>query len=155
MIASEDASAEGTAPAPQADAQAPWSSNAENRALRHLYSAPMQFTQEWVEAPVGAVAIPVPVPGADDVAVLQMMQFDTPFISLPIAIGEAEPLDEALAVGYPFSRLKDGRYFTGRFCIVECVCMRLEFLQDLQCRPVLLLVQYPANLTRRFHTNHT
>lgn len=86
-----------------------WSSRSQEQAARHLYSPPMQFTEEWVEAPVGAVTIPVPVPGSDDVAVLQLMQFDAPVVSLTIAAQKVEPLDEALALGYPFSRLEDGR----------------------------------------------
>jgi len=36
------------------------------------------------------------------------MQFDEPVAALAIAAQAAEPLDEALAVGYPFSRLEDG-----------------------------------------------
>ncbi len=89
--------------------QAAWSSKSETRAIRHVYSPPMEFTEEWVEAPVGAVTIPVPVSGSDDVAVLQLMQFDESLVSLAIATEPAEPLDEALALGYPFSRLEDGR----------------------------------------------
>jgi S1-C subfamily serine protease len=86
-----------------------WSSRSDLRAVRHLYSPPIQFTEEWVEAPIGAVTIPVPVPGSDDVAVFQLMQFDAPVVSLAIAVQKVEPLDEALALGYPFSRLEDGR----------------------------------------------
>ena len=37
------------------------------------------------------------------------MKFDAPVASLDLAAGTAEPLDEALALGYPFSRLEDGR----------------------------------------------
>jgi S1-C subfamily serine protease len=104
VLAGEEASG-----APRFDAQTAWSSKSEDRALRHLYSPPMEFTEEWVEAPVGAVTIPLPAPGSDDVAVLQLMQFDEPVIALAIAVREAEALDEALTVGYPFSRLEDGR----------------------------------------------
>jgi S1-C subfamily serine protease len=77
--------------------------------VRLLYSPPLAFTQEWVEAPIGAVTIPVPIAGSDDVAVLQLMQFDEPVSSLVFATQQVEPLDEALALGYPFSRLEDGR----------------------------------------------
>ncbi len=104
VLAGEDATG-----APRFDADTVWSSRSQTRALRHLYSPPLQFTEEWVEAPVGAVTIPVPVPGSDDVAVLQLMQFEEPVVRLPIAQHEAEPLDEALVLGYPFSRLEDGR----------------------------------------------
>ena len=86
-----------------------WSSRSEDRAVRHLYSPPIEFTEEWVEAPLGTVAIPFPVSGSDDVAVLQFMHFGEPVVALAIAVQEAEPLDEALAVGYPYSRLEDGR----------------------------------------------
>jgi S1-C subfamily serine protease len=86
-----------------------WSSRSPDRAVRHLYSPPMKFTEEWVEAPVGAITVSVPVPGGDDVAVLQLMRFDEPAVSLSFATQKVEPLDEALALGYPFSRLEDGR----------------------------------------------
>jgi S1-C subfamily serine protease len=99
----------GTSAEPRFNAQTAWSSDSELRAIRHLYSPPMEFTEEWVEAPVGAVTIPVPVSGSDDIAVLQLMQFDEPLVNLAIATRPAEPLDEALALGYPFSRLEDGR----------------------------------------------
>jgi S1-C subfamily serine protease len=95
--------------APRFDTQTAWSSVSEDRAMRRLYSPPMEFTEEWVEAPVGAVTIPVPVPGSDDVAVLQLMQFEQPFATLTLSAKETEALDQALAVGYPFSRLEDGR----------------------------------------------
>jgi S1-C subfamily serine protease len=95
--------------APRFDQDTVWSSRAQARAMRHLYSPPLEFTEEWVEAPVGTVAIPVPVPGADDVAVLQLMQFEQPVVALPITQREIEPLDETLVLGYPFSRLEDGR----------------------------------------------
>ena len=104
VVAGEEASG-----ALRFDTQTAWSSNSDDRALRHLYSPPMEFTQEWVEAPVGAVTIPVPVPGSDDVSVLQLMRFEQPAVALGIATRAAESLDEALAVGYPFSRLEDGR----------------------------------------------
>ena len=91
------------------DAQTAWNSDSEDRAVRHLYSPPMEFTEQWVEAPVGAVTIALPVGGADDVAVLQLMQFDATVVRLAIATQAPEPLDEALALGYPFSRLEDGK----------------------------------------------
>lgn len=95
--------------APRFDAQTAWSNRSEDRALRHLYSPAMEFSEEWVQAPVGAVTIPVPVAGSDDVAVLQLMRVDAPFDAMTLSAREVEPLDEALAVGYPFSRLEDGR----------------------------------------------
>ncbi len=104
VLAGEDA-----AGVPIFDAETAWSSRSEVRALRHLYSPPMAFTQELIEAPVGTVSIPMPVAGSDDVAVLQLMQFDAPFVYLTIASKAVEPLDDALAIGYPFSRLEDGR----------------------------------------------
>ena len=104
VLAGEDASG-----APRFDAETAWSSRSEDRTVRHVYSPPIEFTEEWVEAPVGAVSIPIPVPGSDDVAVLELMQLVEPLVTLVIAEQGAEPLDEALAVGYPFSRLEDGR----------------------------------------------
>ena len=104
VLAGEDRS--GT---PRFNLETAWSSDSEDRAMRHLYSPPMEFSEEWVEAPVGAVTIPYPVQGSDDVAVLQLMQFDAPVVSLALATQAVEPLDEALALGYPFSRLEDGK----------------------------------------------
>ncbi len=86
-----------------------WNSSAEDRALQHLYSPPLHFTEEQVEAPVGSVTISVPVPGSDDVAVVQLMQFTEPVVSRTLTQSAPESLDEALAVGYPLSRLEDGR----------------------------------------------
>jgi S1-C subfamily serine protease len=103
VLAGEDASG-----APRFNAHTAWSSRSEDRAVRHLYSPAIDFSEERVEAPVGAVTIPFPVSGPDDVAVMQFMQFAEPAVNLAIAAGQAEPLDEALAVGYPFSRLEDG-----------------------------------------------
>ena len=104
VLEGEDASA-----TRQFNARTAWSSRSEERAVRHLYSPPMEFTEEWVEAPVGSVTIPFPAQGRDDVAVIQFMHFDGPVAALAIAAKEAEALDEALAVGYPYSRLEDGR----------------------------------------------
>lgn len=94
---------------PQLDLDSAWRSDSSERAARHLYSPPLTFTEELVEAPVGAVTIRVPAFGADDVAVLQLMRFDEPGTSVTIATEPVEALDEVLAVGYPFSRLEDGR----------------------------------------------
>lgn len=86
-----------------------WRSTAGMHRMRHLYSPPIRFTDEWVEAPVGTVKIRVPVAGPDDIAVLQMMHFESPAVFLPMAKRQPEPLDEVLTLGYPFSRLEDGR----------------------------------------------
>lgn len=91
------------------DGRTGWSSRSEERVVRLLYTPPMAFSEVWVQAPVGAVAIAVPVQGSDDVAVFQLMRFDAPVVSLSMAAQQVEPLDEALALGYPFSRLEDGR----------------------------------------------
>jgi Trypsin-like peptidase domain len=104
VLAGEDAMGN-----PRFDEQSAWSSRSEERAMRLLYSPTMEFTQEWVQAPVGAVSVPVPVQGPDDVAVVQLMKFDAPVTSLAMATQPVEPLDEVLALGYPFSRLEDGR----------------------------------------------
>ena len=104
VLAGEDAMGN-----PRFDEQSAWSSRSAERAMRLLYSPAMEFTQEWVQAPVGAVSVPVPVQGPDDVAVVQLMKFDAPVTSLAMATQPVEPLDEVLALGYPFSRLEDGR----------------------------------------------
>jgi hypothetical protein len=94
---------------PVFDLQTAWSSRSDARAVRHLYSPPAQFVEELVEAPVGAVTISALVSGPDDIAVLQLMHFDSPADHVELAVQPAEPLDEAMALGYPFSRLEDGR----------------------------------------------
>lgn len=103
VLAGKDASG-----APRFDSETAWSNHSAERVVRHLYSPAIQFTEDWIESPVGAVRIPLPVSGADDVAVLQLMGFEQPVASLSMAVREAEPLDEALSLGYPFSRLEDG-----------------------------------------------
>lgn len=104
VVVAEDAAGE-----PQFDMVSAWRSDADARVVRHLYSPPLVFTQEWVEAPLGTVTVPVPVAGPDDVAVLQLLELEGAPVSLAVATETAEPLDEALALGYPFSRLEKGR----------------------------------------------
>jgi len=100
---------EGAAGEPIFNLRDAWRSSSGERAVRHLYSPSIRFTEEWIEAPIGTVRIPVPVAGPDDIAVVQLVQLDSPVDYLALARRPAEPLDDVLTMGYPFSRLEDGR----------------------------------------------
>jgi S1-C subfamily serine protease len=78
--------------------------------LRLLHAPPPETSVEMVTSPVGVIEIPMPVPGASDSAVLQLLEFGAAFPHLAPAEGTARPgaLDEVLLLGYPFSRLPDG-----------------------------------------------
>ena len=78
--------------------------------VRLLFAPETKLSSALVPSPVGLVEIPVPLPGATDVAVFQlnpaMSQFDP--LSLAAGVPQVEPLDEVLAIGYPYSRLDNG-----------------------------------------------
>lgn len=78
------------------------------KGLRFLYSPQINISEELASTPAGMVMVPIPVPDGSDVAVFQIMDFDTKFKRLKLAKGKTEPLDDVLAVGYPFSRLREG-----------------------------------------------
>ncbi len=78
------------------------------KGLRFLYSPQINISEELASTPAGMVMVPVPVPDGSDVAVFQIMDFDSKFKRLKLAKGKTEPLDDVLAVGYPFSRLREG-----------------------------------------------
>ncbi len=83
-------------------------SDQEDKGLRFLYSPEINISEELASTPAGMVMVPVPVPDGTDVAVFQIMDFDTKFTPLTLAKSKTEPLDDVLAVGYPFSRLREG-----------------------------------------------
>ncbi len=101
---------------PSVDAPRVMSENAyrnvlEPRAMHFVYAPPVSFTREVVASPLGFVEVPVPLPGSSDVAVFQLMDFERSFAALelrPRAM-RSEQLDDILVVGYPFSRLQQGR----------------------------------------------
>jgi len=78
--------------------------------LRLLHAPEPELGVQIVSSPLGVVDVQVPVPGASDSAVLQLVDFASPMAHLAPAPGTAGPasLDEVLLVGYPFSRLHDG-----------------------------------------------
>ncbi|HSS66719.1 MAG TPA: trypsin-like peptidase domain-containing protein [Gammaproteobacteria bacterium] len=83
-------------------------SDQDEKGLRFLYSPKINISEELASTPAGMVMVPVPVPDGSDVAVFQIMDFDTRFERLELAESKTEPLDDVLAVGYPFSRLREG-----------------------------------------------
>ncbi|MDX1434284.1 MAG: trypsin-like peptidase domain-containing protein, partial [Gammaproteobacteria bacterium] len=86
-----------------------WRSDAEHRALLHLYSPPLEMADTLMDSPLGSLVVPMPRAGADDVGVLQIVNLDVPARGLALSSVEPESLDEALAVGYPLSRLEEGK----------------------------------------------
>ena len=64
-----------------------------------------------MESPLGPVMIEVPGAEEPDVAVFQIMDFQRRFPSIPLEplVGPPGALDEVLVVGYPLSRLQDGK----------------------------------------------
>ncbi|MGI9332620.1 MAG: trypsin-like peptidase domain-containing protein, partial [Gammaproteobacteria bacterium] len=86
-------------------------SNARENAMRVLYAPEPTLASELVAAPIGMVEVSVPTPDHTDVAVFQLMAFDREMPSVPdIDPGiDVETLDESLVIGYPFSRLQEGR----------------------------------------------
>ena len=86
-------------------------SDDQQQGLRFLHTPAAVTSAEIVGTPMGAVTIDLPLPGPSDVAVMQVLDFRTPFPALalaPEAPSATEPLDEVLALGYPFSRLDEG-----------------------------------------------
>ncbi len=81
------------------------------RGLRMLAHPAPVLTPMMVPSPIGVVEVPVPTPGASDVAVFQLMQFEPklPYLSLPQEPADVDSLDEVLLIGYPYSRLDDGK----------------------------------------------
>jgi S1-C subfamily serine protease len=83
-------------------------SDQDEKGLRFLYSPKINISEELASTPAGMVMVPVPAPDGSDVAVFQIMDFNTKFKPLKLADTKTEPLDDVLAVGYPFSRLREG-----------------------------------------------
>ena len=79
--------------------------------LRVLAAPQPRLTLTMVPSPIGMVELQVPLPGRSDVVVFQIDAGDAslPHLTLSDADESVEPLDEVLAIGYPYSRLKDGQ----------------------------------------------
>ncbi len=88
-----------------------WRSDSEQRPLMLLYTPEPELADEWVETPLGTVSIAMPVPGRHDAAVFQLMRFDDPVTTVPMGpdAPKPKPLDEVLVLGYPLSRLEEGK----------------------------------------------
>jgi S1-C subfamily serine protease len=80
-------------------------------ALRVLAFLEPKVTLTVVPSPVGMVQLPVPLPGPSDAAVfrLSLGAERVPHLRLSDMHSAVEPLDEVLAIGYPYSRLRDGQ----------------------------------------------
>ena len=92
------------------DVETAYASTGPEPTLRLLHAREPEFGVQMVPSPVGVVEVPVPVPGASDSAVLQIVDFAAPMPHLALAPATSAPssLDEVLLVGYPYSRLQDG-----------------------------------------------
>jgi S1-C subfamily serine protease len=79
--------------------------------LRVLASSEPRLTLSVVQSPIGMVELPVPLPGPSDVAVFKLDLGDerVPYLHLSEVHDGVGPLDEVLAIGYPYSRLKGGQ----------------------------------------------
>lgn len=76
-----------------------------------LYAPEPKTVTEQVSTPFGIVEIEAPVAGPTDVTVLQLIDASRTFSTLTIEpeMNSVEPLDEVLLLGFPLTRLKDGR----------------------------------------------
>ena len=76
-----------------------------------LYAPQPSTTNEQMSTPFGIVEIEAPVAGPTDVTVLQLIDATRTFSTLTIEsnLNSVEPLDEVLLLGFPLTRLKDGR----------------------------------------------
>lgn len=79
--------------------------------LQVLAVAEPKLTQVMVASPLGMIELAVPLPGRNDIAVFQIDSADAQLAHLRLAkdVGSVGPLDEVLAIGYPYSRLTYGR----------------------------------------------
>jgi len=88
-----------------------FSSDKDIRGVTVLYS-PLPETAPTVMASViGAVTIDKPLVGHTDITMLQLIDFEREFAALSISenADNVEPMDEIVLVGYPLSRLHDGK----------------------------------------------
>lgn len=91
------------------DSSPGWQSDSEQRPFVLLYTPELEVAEAWVQTPLGAVSIAMPVPGRHDAAVFQVMRFEDPVTTVPMRPGTPKPLDEVLVLGHPLSRLEEGK----------------------------------------------
>lgn len=79
-------------------------------AVRILYEGPVDWESELIVSPVGPLEVRVPLLGTGDLVALQLVDPGRRFPYLALGSAhEPAPLDEVLVVGYPLSRLQEGR----------------------------------------------
>lgn len=76
-----------------------------------LYTATPETGAQILTSPFGAITVQRPLVGHTDIAVFQLIDFDREFtyLTLDDNANAAEAMDEVLTVGYPLSRLHDGK----------------------------------------------
>lgn len=79
--------------------------------LALLYTATPETGPQVLTSPIGAITVQRPLVGHTDIGVFQLIDFDREFayLSLDDGTNGAEAMDEVLTVGYPLSRLHDGK----------------------------------------------
>jgi len=82
-----------------------------DRGIALLYSADLDLGPQVLSSPFGAITVLRPQVGRTDIVVLQLIDFDREFAHLQISdnINAVEAMDEMIIVGYPLSRLQDGK----------------------------------------------
>jgi hypothetical protein len=93
------------------DVGSAYRSDAEGRTVEFVYAPPITTAVELVSSPLGLVEVQFPVPDRSDSVVFRLTGPDGAFPYLRLGTEDAagEPLDDVLAIGYPFSRLVDGK----------------------------------------------
>ena len=87
-----------------------WRSDGPHASLRILHVGAGEPVEELVMTPAGPTVVSRAEPGPGDLAVLQLLPTGARLPHLPLAEdGPPAPLDEVLALGFPLSRLEDGR----------------------------------------------
>lgn len=88
-----------------------FSSNQMERAVALLYSVKPEMGPHVVTTPIGAITVQRPQVGHTDITVFQLIDFERRFEYLDISQNDesVEPMDEIILIGYPLSRLHDGK----------------------------------------------
>lgn len=76
-----------------------------------LFTAEPETGMQMLNTPFGAIPVEKPLVGHTDIGVFQLIDFDRVFAHLIIDNGSehVEAMDEVMTVGYPLSRLHDGK----------------------------------------------
>jgi len=88
-----------------------FNSRSEERGVSVIYAPTPTTAPTVIASPIGAVTVNRPRVGHTDIAVLQLVDFEREFNTILIAkeTDKVEPMDEIILVGYPLSRLHDGK----------------------------------------------